>query len=180
MSFPGTCWKKYLAKIQLLDPELQNKFQSSIIPSNIYVIDVQMDDNKDNEHINTIIDYDTLQTNSPKINLDHMGVVLAEVDESYDNQYNEPKLNIYNIGVICFMSCIDCSENGCPGKGPCCKLATDILRLWNTLQYKPQHLVEEQIKAIKEGILMMYYNQEQTLYTRLPNFIQKEINSWNI
>lgn len=77
------------------------------------------------------------------------------------------------------MSCTDCPEVSCPGKSSCSKLAMDIVRLWSTIQYKPQNLLDAHIKSIKDGIQMMYYNQNSTLYKQLPLFLQKEINSWD-
>ncbi len=173
--FQESVGRKYLAKVQLLDSDMQNKFQSSVIPSNIYIIDIKIDNNE--KHIITD-KCDYVESYQPTINLKHMGVVLSETDESYDMDTDEPHLNIHNICILCFMSCIDCPEINCPGKSSCSKLAMDIIRLWETIQYKPEYLSDAHTKAIKDGIQMMYYNRNNTLYKQLPNFLQKEINSW--
>jgi len=172
--FQESVGRKYLAKVQLLDTDMQNKFQSSVIPSNIYVIDIKIDNEK-----NILTDKcEQVNNYQPTINLKHMGVVLSETDDNYDTDTDEPHLNIHNICVLCFISCTECLEINCPGKSVCSKLAMDVIRLWEIIQYKPEYLSDAHIKAIKEGIQMMYYNRNNALQKQLPHFLQKEINSW--
>ena len=160
--FQENVGRRYLVKLEFSDKEIINQYQQACAGDSIYVIDIKDNIIEDNE------------TNVDKVNLNHMGIILIENNSTG----NMPNLNIYNIGVLCFMSCVNCHESGCPGKSPCSKLATDILRLWNTLAYQPGKLKLETIKQIQKGIQEMYYNQENQIHKTLPQFIKNEICGW--
>jgi hypothetical protein len=151
--------RKYLIKVDVIDNELNKQYQESTQQGSLYVIDV-----KDNS---------ATQNNSSDIVLNHMGIILSEDDSTKST----PKINMYNIGLLCFMSCPDCKQEGCPAKGVCSKLAIDVVRLWSTLGYNPEKKDDIASQKIKQGLLELYQNHEE-LYSNLPSFIKKEMDNW--
>lgn len=161
--FQENIGRRYLIKIQVLDKELIEQYKQSLDESNLYVIDVKDD--------KTLTDNNEPSDN--KINLNHMGVILLEEE----NSDNLPVLNVYNIGILCFLTCVDCKQDGCPAKSPCSKLAMDVIRLWNTMGYNPSKHNEENYKLIKSGLQTMY-SQDSVLYDNIPEFVRKTIDNF--
>jgi hypothetical protein len=151
--------KKYLIKVNVIDDELSKQYQESSQHGSLYVIDVKDDS--------------ATQNKSSDIILNHMGIILNEDDSTKSN----PHLNIYNIGLLCFMSCPHCKQEGCPAKSICSKLAIDVVRLWNTLGYNPEKTDDNISQKIKQGLSELYQNHEE-LYSNLPGFIKKEMDNW--
>jgi len=161
--FEANVGRRYLVKVEITDNEIIKQYRQSSLGDSIYIIDVK----------NDILDTDT---DIDKINLAHMGIIITETNPNAII----PTLNTYNIGVMCFMSCIHCNETGCPGKSSCGKLATDILRLWNTMRYNPKKLDDTKINKIQSGIQEMFYDSKNQLHKELPDFIKKNISEWKI
>lgn len=157
--FQDNVGKKYIIKVTVMDPELIKQYEQSKDQGNLYVIDIN-DDNLD-------------KVTDDKIKLNHMGIIILE--ETNDEIY--PVFNVYTIGLLCFLSCYNCKQDGCPAKSSCCKLAIDIIRLWNTMGYNPTKYDEKNEKTIKTG-LQNIYNEQVELYNNLPKFIQKEIDNF--
>lgn len=157
--FSSKVGSKYLNKIETNDETILKQYQQSEKEDIIYVIDIKNDEDN---------------ISPDKINLEHMGVILT------DTRPNdiEPRFNIYNIGILCFMSCLHCQETGCPGKSSCSKLATDILRLWNTLGYNPKNIEPDKIRKIKKGIQDMFFQDNSQFAKSLPEFIRDVILEW--
>jgi hypothetical protein len=151
--------RKYLIKVDVIDEELNKQYLESVKCGSLYVIDVKDDS--------------ATQIKSSDIVLNHMGIILNETDSSKST----PHMNIYNIGLLCFMSCPSCKQEGCPAKSACCKLAIDVVRLWNTMGYNPEKIDDSASQKIKQGLLELYQNHEE-LYANLPGFIKKEMTRW--
>lgn len=162
--FQENVGRKYLIKVEVLDTELIEQYKQSTNEGNLYVIDV-----KDDKSL-----LDDSNESDNKINLNHMGVILLE--ETNTNNI-APVLSVYNIGILCFLTCINCKQDGCPAKSPCSKLAMDVIRLWNTMGYNPAKQSEENDKLIKSGLQTMY-SQDSVLYDNIPEFVRKTIDSF--
>lgn len=174
--FKENIGRKYIMKVEVIDVELQKQYSESQKPGSIYVIDIKDDSLEPHETKNTITD--SFSEKISKINLNHMAVILnEELDQENQNHKNYPNLNVYNIGILCFMTCIDCSEEGCPGKSPCSKLAVDLIRLWNSLGYNPEKKNIERDTKIKTE-LQEIYNRGTGLGKGLPDFIKEQILNW--
>ena len=101
------------------------------------------------------------------INLEHVGVIMLD--------------NVFNIGVYCFMSCLNCKETNCPGKSPCSKFVSDILRLWNTLGYSPKLNKNDNLESqLKTSLQQLYFDQKSGIYQELPKFVKQKLTKWNL
>lgn len=159
--FQENIGRRYMIKIDVLDDELKEQYSQSEKMGNLFVIDVN------DESLNH-----KTESDDDKIKLNHMGVIIPEKTEGLDENY--PVLNIYNLGLLCFISCSNCNQDACPGKSPCSKLPMDVIRLWNTMGYNPTKYNETNVQKIKDGLTEMYDNQTD-LYNDLPEFIRKQI-----
>lgn len=164
--FQDNVGRKFIIKAEIIDEDLKTQYQKSQLAGNLYVIDINDDSLKQN---NNMSPKDKLEN----ITLNHMAIILTEEE----TQSNVPNLNVYNLGILCFMSCVDCDEKGCPGKSPCSKLAIDMVRLWNSLGYNPETRDLERENKIKEE-LQELYNRGTGLSEGLPKFICDKIKTW--
>jgi hypothetical protein len=174
--FQDKIGRKSIMKVKVTDAELAEQYKKSQSAGNLYVIDIKDDSLKPHDN-----DSLTTKEKIENINLNHMAIILTE-DELNNHSGNTkkivPHLNVYNLGILCFMSCVDCEEEGCPGKSPCSKLAIDMVRLWNALGYNPENRDLERESQIREE-LKEIYNRGTGLADGLSQFICDDIKSWS-
>ena len=169
--FQDNIGRKYIIKAKVIVTQLQEQFQESKNIGSLYVIDIKDDTLKEKDTT-----LDTKQI-TPKeqlehMNLNHMAIILNEEDNG-----DTPKLNVYNLGILCFMSCIECNEEGCPGKSPCSKLAIDMVRLWSALGYNPEKRNIEKESKIRDELKELYH-RGTGMAEGLSKFICDEILNW--
>lgn len=173
--FQDNVGRKYIIKAKVIDETLEKQFQQSKQIGSLYVIDIKDDS------LQPVDNNLTVKEKLENINLNHMAIILNEDNDHFNKgitkEKHGPKLNIYNLGILCFMSCIDCNEDGCPGKSPCSKLAIDMVRLWSALGYNPEKRNVEKESKIREELKEIYH-RGTGLAKGLSKFICDEIIEW--